>query len=58
MNFTDKCRYEPSYYYHAFSFPKLAVVCTGFQTIQFLSLNGVSSLTGLKAIFINVQKVS
>ena len=29
VNFPDKYRYEPSYYYHAFSLPELAAVCSG-----------------------------
>jgi len=36
LNFPDKYRYEPSYYYHAFSLPELAAVCTGYPTVRFL----------------------
>jgi len=28
INFPDKYRYEPSYYYHAFSFPEIPAVCS------------------------------
>lgn len=36
INFPDKYRYEPSYYYHAFSFPELAAICSGYSTVRFL----------------------
>ncbi|HBE43416.1 MAG TPA: SOS response-associated peptidase [Bacteroidales bacterium] len=37
VNFPDKYRYEPSYYYHAFSLPELAAVCSGYPgTIRLL----------------------
>lgn len=29
VQFPDKYRYEPSYYYHAFSFPELPALCSG-----------------------------
>ncbi|MBG0859227.1 MAG: SOS response-associated peptidase [Bacteroidales bacterium] len=29
VNFPDKYRYEPSYYYHAFGLPELPAVCSG-----------------------------
>ncbi len=36
INFPDKYRYEPSYYYHAFSFPELAAICSGYSTVRFV----------------------
>ena len=37
IKFPDKYRYEPSYYYHAFSLPELAAICSGYpDEIQIL----------------------
>lgn len=37
IKFPGKYRYEPSYYYHAFSLPELAAVCSGYPgMIRFL----------------------
>jgi len=33
VNFPDKYRYEPSYYYHAYSLPELAAVCSDYPGI-------------------------
>jgi len=29
VDFPDKSRYEPSYYYHAFSLPEIPAICSG-----------------------------
>lgn len=36
VNFPDKYRYEPSYYYHAFSLPELTAICSGTPTVRSL----------------------
>jgi len=36
VNFPDKYRYEPSYYYHAFSLPELTAICSGTPAVRSL----------------------